>query len=195
MTRPIALTAAMLLTVGCATPRGTATAEQVRQTKEGGSILLHNGDGPQAAARYALATMEHNCKGPFEIVEIAKMGTGQSVTRGSASDGSWASATAQIAGTSLTYLCRNPQDTDLNVKVATFASQDLLGKRCASARDCGVYSCTVSKAPADGTICTAADGSIPFAMEGEECDQKPCVAPFICYKTYRHGSGTACKSQ
>ena len=191
MTRLSVLAAAMLLTTGCATQRGTATAEQVKQTKDGGTILLHDGDGPQAAARYALATMEYHCKGPYEIVEIAKMGTGQSVTRGSASDSSWTSTTAQIAGTSLTYLCRKPQDMDMNLKVATLASQDFLGNACASARDCGVYACTPSKAPASGMICTAADGSIPFARKSEPCDLKACMAPYTCYRT--GSTSTACK--
>ena len=191
MTRLSVLATAMLLMAGCATPRGVATAEQVRQTKEGGTILLHHGDGPQAAARYALATMEYHCKGPFEIVEIAKVGTGQSITRGSASDSSWTSTTAQIAGTSLTYICRNPQDTDMNVQVATLASQDLLGNACGSARECGVYACTASKASASGMICTAPDGSIPFARKGEACEFKACIAPYTCYRTNSTSTASA----
>jgi hypothetical protein len=200
MTRSTVMVAALLgasVVAGCATKR-VATAEQVRQTKDGGTILLHPGAGPQAAVRYALGTMESECKGPYEIVETAKMGTGQAVSAGSSSSAwgvtTYESSSAAVYGMSLTYLCRKPSDTSLNDKFAAFASQDLLGKQCAQDRDCGIYSCTVRKAPAGGAICTAADGSIPFAMEGEECDQKPCIAPFTCYKTYRHGSGTSCKS-
>jgi hypothetical protein len=201
MTRPTVMAAALLgafLVAACATKR-VATSELVRQTKDGGTIVLHPGAGPQAAARVALSSMETQCKGPFEIVETAKTGTGRTVTVGSSGSEwgitSFESSNGAKSGMSLTYLCRKPMDTSLNDKFAAFASQDLLGKQCASDRDCGVYSCTASKAPAGGTICTAADGSIPFAMEGEECDQKPCIAPFTCYKTYKHGSGTSCKSQ
>jgi hypothetical protein len=195
MTRPDVVPVAllgMLIVAGCSTTRVTATSEQVRQTKDGGTILLHNGDKPQAAARYALATMESHCKGPYEIVEIAKAGTGQSVTHGAANDSAWVSTTSQVSGTALTYVCRKPQDTDMNVKLATFASEDMLGKACSSDRDCGVFACTKRSGQSPASVCTAPDGSIPFALEGEPCDKKGCIAPYVCYRTDSF-NGTACK--
>ena len=186
------------LGTGCATPApAVATAKQLDRRDEGGLILLGPGIAPQAAARDALATMAAHCGGEYEIIETSRM------------DVSWAEPSPPVTtyyvgagrgddlphgpvyGTSLLYLCRKPESTDLNRAVAAFASQDLLGRTCSSDRDCGFYTCTRGPGPSPATTCTAADGSIPIAREGEACDGKPCMAPLRCHK---QGASSRCVS-
>ena len=171
---------------GCATPTWVATAEQIRRTDEGGMILLGPGMAPQAAARDALATIEAHCGGEYEVIETAKMDLSRAeslppVTTYYVGTGSSGPVlTVPVYGTSVVYLCRRPENTDLNRAVAAFASQDFLGKICSSDRDCGFYTCTRGTQPSPTMICTAADGSIQIAREGEPCDSKPCMAPLRC---------------
>ena len=184
------------LGTGCASSApSVATAKQIDRRDEGGLILLGPGIAPQAAARDALATMEAHCRGEYEIIETSRMdvawaepsppvttyyvgvGTGDDLPHG------------PVYGTSLLYLCRKPERLDLNRAVAAFASQDFLGKICSSDRDCGFYKCTRGPEPSAAMTCTAADGSIPVAREGEACDGKPCIAPLRCHKL---GSASRC---
>lgn len=186
--------------IGCATSTANrvATAEQVVLTKDGGRILLLPGYAPQAAARDALAIMEANCGGEFEITEAREIDltrpapSAPSPPRTTYYEGGYSDPRMPLGpvyGTSVLYLCRKPENTGLNRAVAAFASQDFLGKICSSDRDCGFYVCTRSSEPSPAMICTAADGSIPIAREGESCDTKPCMAPLSCLK---RGGATRC---
>jgi hypothetical protein len=203
MTRRALVAAGVLVAsvvIGCATSTTSrpAATEQVILTKDGGRLLLLPGYAPQAAARDALAIMQANCGGEYEIIEAKEI----DLTRPAPSapsqpittyyEGGYSEprmALGPVYGTSVLYLCRKPENTGLNRAVAAFASQDFLGKICSSDRDCGFYVCTRSTEPPAATMCTAADGSIPIAREGEACDTKPCMAPLSCLK---RGGATRC---
>ena len=130
-----------LVLVGCAsTP--IARSEQVRKTADGGTILLTKGKDPHEAARAALAAIAVHCKGVYEVVEIAKTGTGQYVSDGagySAYGVSVASSSSSpVFGTSITYVCRVPVSPDLNQTVTGWA---FLNQKCKSEGDCGGFQC------------------------------------------------------
>lgn len=176
MTRSIVAVGACLL-AGCATTR-PATAENVRQTADGGTVLLRSGDEPQAAARHALAIMRAQCGPVFEIVEMRRAGTGLTYIYGNVA--------IDEHGTAYTFLCHPPKSLILNESLEAFASQDLLGGPCSSNLDCGVHVCSASPP----RICTMPDGSVPFARLGESCGAKPCVFPLTCFDW---GSGAKCR--
>jgi len=176
------------MSFGCATKSTatwTATAQLVKRTGEGGMILLRPGSAPQAAARDALATIVAQCGDEFEIVETSRT----TLYRDVPLPPSTVDEQPTVYGTSVLYLCRKPEATVLNEAFAAFASQDFLGKVCSSDQDCRFYKCTRPTGPSPDMICTAADGSIPVAREGESCDSKPCMAPLDCSK---RGSGSLC---
>ena len=148
-------------------------------------ILLRPGSAPQAAARDALSTIVAQCGSEYEIIDYSKMPLYRDVPLPTGTF----DPEGPVYGMSVVYLCRKPEDTGLNRAVAAFASQDFLGKVCSSDRDCAFYKCTRSKEPSPEMMCTAPDGSIPVAREGQSCDSKPCMAPLNCS---RRGDTSQC---
>jgi hypothetical protein len=152
MTRAHALPALLALAVAACTP--SATVRQVRQTSDGGTLLVNGGSGFPAAMRQAVTAMESHCRGVYEVVELAQVQTGQTTSGGmSAGFGPVAfgtSSTSPVFGTSISYLCRPPQATALNESVFRMATADMVGRRCAADNDCGPLLCARA-APADAT--------------------------------------------
>jgi hypothetical protein len=150
MMRTLALPAVVLLAVAACTP--SATVRQVRQTTDGGTLLVNGGSGFPAAMRQAVTAMEVHCRGPYEVVELAQVQTGQTTSGGmSAGFGPVAfgtSSTSPVFGTSISYLCRPPQATALNDSVFRMATADMVGRRCSADNDCGPLLCARA-APAD----------------------------------------------
>jgi type II secretory pathway component GspD/PulD (secretin) len=129
----------------------TASAQQLRRTSDGGTILVSGAPGNPAAVRQAVSSIEQQCRGVYEVVELATVQTGQATSTGVAySIGPIAlgtSSSSPVYGTSITYLCRPPQSTALNESVIEMASADIVGRKCAKDGDCGPLFC-VRAAPA-----------------------------------------------
>ena len=141
-----------------------APARQVCQTSDGGTILVGGGSGVPAAMRQAVIAIELQCRGVYEVVEIAQVQTGQTTSTGVAySFGPVAlgtSSASPVFGTSVTYLCREPASTALNESVIQMASADMVGRRCRSDDECGPLFCTRTEPSAQFGACTA-QGSGP----------------------------------
>jgi hypothetical protein len=147
---PSALLLAVALPVlGC---MPTATAQQVRRTSDGGTLIVGGGSGVPAAMRQAVSAIEQHCRGVYEVVEIAQVATGQVTSSGVAySIGPVAfgsSGSSPIYGTSIAYLCREPASTALNEWVVQVASADIVGRKCRADADCGPLFCART-APSD----------------------------------------------
>jgi hypothetical protein len=153
MTRALTLSSLTALAlVGC-TP--SATVRQVRQTSDGGTLLVGGGSGFPAAMRQAIAAIEVQCHGVYEVVELSQVQTGQTTSGGVAAGfgpvAFGTSSTSPVFGTSVTYLCRPPQATALNESVFRTATADIVGRRCAADNDCGPLLCArASPAAATG---------------------------------------------
>jgi hypothetical protein len=149
-----ALAIAMLVT-GCGQ---AATAQQVRKTTDGGTLLVGNGSGAPAAMRQAVSAIEQHCRGVYEVVEIAQVQTGQTTSTGIGySIGPIAvasSGSSPVFGTSITYLCRQPQSTALNDSVIEMASADILGRKCRTDAECGALFCARTAPTAEYGACT-----------------------------------------
>jgi hypothetical protein len=167
--------------LGCASAPRAAKSEQVRKTADGGTILLRGGEKPQEAAKLALAAMEKHCKGLYEVVETARMGTGDTIGGGVASYGSWNEWSSQLYGLSIVYVCRKPVNTDLNESVRSLA---FLGLACTSDNDCGGLPCARRGPSAASGVCAKDDGFLPGAGQDETCaESSDCMPPLKCYKT------------
>jgi hypothetical protein len=151
---PRALPATLLLVPFLLVACASAQARQVRQTSDGGTILVSGGSGTAAAFRQAVSSIEQQCRGVYEVVELAQVQTGQSTSTGiGTSFGPIAvgtSSSSPVFGTSITYVCRPPQSTVLNETLIAQASADLVGKRCNRDDDCGPLFCARA-APADAS--------------------------------------------
>jgi hypothetical protein len=152
MTRTLAFPTLIALSLAACTP--SATVRQVRQTSEGGTLLVNGGSGFPAAMRQAVTAMEVHCRGPYEVIELAQVQTGQTTSGGMAAGfgpvSFGTSSTSPVFGTSVTYLCRPPQSTALNDSVFRMATADMVGRKCAADNDCGPLLCARA-APADAT--------------------------------------------
>jgi len=139
-----------------------ATARQVRQTSDGGTILVSGGSGVPAAMRQAVSAIELHCRGVYEVVELSQVQTGQTTSTGVAySFGPVAvgtSSASPVFGTSITYLCREPASTVLNESVIRMASADMVGRKCRSDDECGPLFCTRVEPAAEFGACAAQDG-------------------------------------
>jgi hypothetical protein len=153
---PLALLAVSISLGGCVP---TSTAQVVRKTSEGGTLLVGGGSGVPAAMRQAVSAIEQHCRGVYEVVEIAQVQTGRTTSTGVAysfgpvSMGS--SGSSPVFGTSITYLCRPPQSTALNESVIEMASADILGRRCATDDDCAALFCARAAPAAEFGTCAA----------------------------------------
>jgi hypothetical protein len=143
--------AAALLIAGCVP---SATATQVRKATDGGTILVSGGSGAPAAWRNAVSVIERHCKGMYEVVELAQVETGRTQSMGIAAGfgpvAVGTSGSSPVFGTSVTYVCRPPGDTELNEQVLALATEDIVGRRCAADQDCGPLFC-VRATPAAAT--------------------------------------------
>lgn len=152
MTRLLPPPALLLLALAACTP--SATVRQVRQTTDGGTLLVNGGSGFPAAMRQAVTAMEVHCRGPYEVVELAQVQTGQTTSGGMAAGfgpvAFGTSSTSPVFGTSISYLCRPPQATALNDSVFRMATADMVGRRCSTDNDCGPLPCARA-APADAS--------------------------------------------
>jgi len=160
MPRPLQVLLALTLPLlGCGQ---AATAQQVRQTADGGTLLVGGGSGVPAAMRQAVSSIELHCRGVYEVIEIAQVQTGQTTSGGVAySFGPVAVATSSsspVYGTSITYLCREPQSTALNESVIQMASADIVGRKCRSDDECGPLFCTRVAPAAEFGACAAPVG-------------------------------------
>ena len=163
--------------LGCASAPKAAKSEQVRKTADGGTILLRGGEKPQEAAKLALAAMEKHCKGLYEVVETARMDTGDTIGGG----GAYYVWSSQLYGLSIVYVCRKPVNTDLNESVKSLA---FLGLACTSDNDCGGLPCARRGPSAASGICARDDGFLPGAGQDETCNESSdCMSPLKCYKT------------
>jgi len=139
-----------------------ATARQVRQTSDGGTILVSGGSGVPAAMRQAVSAIELHCRGVYEVVELSQVQTGQTTSTGVAySFGPVAvgtSSASPVFGTSITYLCREPASTVLNESVIRMASADMVGRKCRSDDECGPLFCTRVEPAAEFGACAAQGG-------------------------------------
>ncbi len=130
----------------------------VRQTTDGGTILLGNGTGDPAAVRKAVSIIEQQCRGVYEVVEIAQVQTGQSRSAGmSFGMGPVAvgtSGSVPVFSTSVTYVCRPPQSTALNETLIRAGTADIVGRRCAKDDDCGPLFCARATPDAAEGVCT-----------------------------------------
>ncbi len=153
------LVAPLLATLAaCSSSSG---ARLVRQTSDGGTIIVNGGVGNAPAVRQAVTTIEQHCNGVYEVVEVAQVQTGQTpavgIGFGMGPIGVGTSTSAPIFGSSITYVCRPPQSTVLNESLIRAASADLVGRSCARDNDCGPLLCMrASPSDAKGT-CTPAE--------------------------------------
>lgn len=188
MTRHVLAVAIALTVAGCTHTR-IAYSEQVRKTADGGTILLHDGEGTQDAVVRALMDIDAHCRGVFEIVETAKTGTGQSFSSGSAySAYGWtagSSATSLVFGTSITYVCRRPVNTELNQSVIEFA---MAGRTCNTENDCWGLPCVPKPGLTSKGVCvrTQPSGSAGLPTPtpqgiGARCTRAdPCPGSLAC---------------
>jgi hypothetical protein len=134
-----------------------ATAQQVRKTADGGTILVGGGSGAPQAMRQAVASIEQHCRGVYEVVELAQVQTGQTTSTGVAYSigpiSLGTSSSAPVYGTTVTYLCRPPQSTVLNESIVEMASADLVGQKCRVDNDCGPLLCARSAPSAETGVC------------------------------------------
>src|SRR5512137_2198707 len=102
--------------LGCATP--VSTADQIRKTADGGTLLITNGTGQPAEARAAVNAMNQHCRNVFEVTEMARTDTGQTVASGTTvayyGVASSSASASKVYATGITYECRQPRSTDLN---------------------------------------------------------------------------------
>lgn len=188
MRKTVAAAAGLIVgfsTLGCAARKPAATASTVQSTAAGGTILLSPGANEQAAVKDALAAMETHCRGVYEVVEITRSGTGQSVfsvgstSYDQAGVAHRSSDNSAVLGVSFTYLCRKPLRTELNQIAANWA---FLGLKCRTEKDCGGFPCERRNRSAANGVCARADGTLPLAREDEECFvEEDCLPPLICY--------------
>jgi hypothetical protein len=150
---------ALLLAIplwGCAP---AATAQQVRKTTDGGTLLVGGGSGGPQAMRQAVSSIEMHCRGAYEVVEISQVQTGQTTSTGVAYSfgpvSLGTSGTSPVYGTSITYVCREPGSTVLNDTVLEMASADLVGRKCAADNDCGPLLCSRPTPTASTGVCAA----------------------------------------
>jgi hypothetical protein len=137
----------------------TSTAQLVRKTSDGGTLLVGGGSGVPQAMRQAVSSIEQHCRGIYEVIEIAQVQTGQTTSTGFAYSfgpvSMGTSGTTPMYGTSITYLCREPGSTVLNEAVVEMASADLVGRKCAADNDCGPLLCSRATPAADSGVCAA----------------------------------------
>lgn len=145
--------------LGCAAaPK--ASAEQVRKTPDGGTLLVTQGEDYREANRNALRAMENHCKSDYAVVEISRSGTGISPS-----------------STSITYACRRPGPKDLNQSVVAEA---YLGLKCSRPEDCGGAPCIVPAPDHPDRLCARSDGTLPYAVKGQDCSQRSCMSGLEC---------------
>jgi hypothetical protein len=80
MTRSLALSPLLALALVACTP--SAAVRQVRQTSDGGTLLVSGGSGFPAAMRQAVTAMEMHCHGVYEVIELSQVQTGQTTSGG-----------------------------------------------------------------------------------------------------------------
>lgn len=154
--RPLSLLPLVLLSVlpACAS---SSSVRAVRQTSDGGTLLV-NGTDDAAATRKAVSAIEQHCRGVYEVVEIAQVQTGQTRSAGvSFGMGPVAVGTggsSPVFGTSITYVCRPPQNTVLNESLVRAASADIVGRKCRTDDDCGPLFCSRTAPSAEIGACT-----------------------------------------
>jgi hypothetical protein len=168
---------------GCAT--SVAGSQQIRRTADGGTFLVTEGSNFSAAMRVTQNGIEQHCRGEYEVTEVARTDTGASVGSGSAFTyygvTSASGSSTKLFGTGVTYLCRKPTNPDLNVWLVEAASADLLGKKCERQSDCGPFSCGSAARYPNSTVCTLADGTLPFSGPGGPCERDAdCLAGLRC---------------
>jgi hypothetical protein len=136
-------------------------ARVVRQTADGGTIIVNGGVGNAGATRQAVSAIEQHCKGVYEVVEVAQVQTGQTpsigVGFGMGPIGVGTSSSFPVYGSSVTYVCRPPQSTLLNESMIRAASADLVGRSCAKDDDCGPLLCARATPSAATGTCSAPD--------------------------------------
>ncbi len=174
---------AVTVTVGCAT--SSATSQQVRKTADGGTILITDGADFAAAARYTISAIESHCRGPYEVVEIARADTGQSVSHSQAVSYNGATSasgsSSVVYGTAVTYLCRTPKSAALNLNLSQMSS-NLLGAKCRSSDDCGVLVCRRYKDTDEFGDCGTNDSFRTRKPRGGECSSdKDCMEGLSCW--------------
>jgi hypothetical protein len=166
--------------LGCAAaPK--ARAEQVRKTPDGGTLLVTQGDDYREANRAALKAMEIHCKGDYAVVEISKSGTGTFTSQGEAYSAYGATVASSVHSTvfgiAITYVCRKPGPKDLNQSVVAEAA---LGLKCSSPEDCGGAPCILPIPDYPDRLCARFDGTLPYAVKGQDCSQRPCMPGLKC---------------
>ena len=126
---------------------------------DGGTLLVGGGSGVPAAMRQAVSAIETHCRGVYEVVEVAQVQTGRRPPAGwptpLAPSLSERPAASPVFGTSITYLCREPQSTALNESVIQMASADIVGRKCRSDDECGPLFCTRVAPAAEFGACAA----------------------------------------
>jgi hypothetical protein len=154
MARPVLPVLSLALAAALPACTSSSGARIVRQTSDGGTILVNGTTANAAATRQAVSAIEQQCRGVYEVVEIAQVQTGQTRSAGvSFGMGPVAVGTggsSPVYGTSITYVCRPPQSTVLNESLVRAACADLVGRKCGKDDDCGPLFCARA-APADET--------------------------------------------
>jgi hypothetical protein len=175
--------AGVIVAGGCAT--SVAGSQQIRRTAEGGTYLVTGGSNLSAAMKATQNGIERHCRGEYEVTEVARTDTGASIGSGSAFTyygvTSASGSSTKLFGTGVTYLCRKPTNSDLNVWLAEAASADLLGKKCERTSDCGPFPCGIAARNSNSTVCTLADGTLPFSGLGGPCERDAdCLDQLRC---------------
>jgi hypothetical protein len=135
----------------------SSSVRVVRQTSDGGTLLV-NGTDDAAATRKAVSAIEQHCRGVYEVVEVAQVQTGQTrsagVTFGMGPVAVGTGGSAPVFGTSITYVCRPPQSTLLNESLVRAASADIVGRKCRTDDDCGPLFCARASPSAETGACS-----------------------------------------